>query len=130
MIIIIIIIIIIVIIIAQGAAFLSSVGDKGKKCIIFVLDEFDLFTSHKNQTLLYNLFDLSQSPVNPVTVIGVTCRLVSPNFMNYMQNWYTESSILLYVQSYPQPVMWYHQTNCCSGGFWPFSGCTNDLLHY
>ena len=55
---------------------LSLLGNKNKKCVIFILDEFDLFTQHKNQTLLYNLLDICQSPVNPVAVIGLTCRLV------------------------------------------------------
>lgn len=45
--------------------------------MIFILDEFDLFAHHKNQTLLYNLFDISQSAQNPIAVIGLTCRLVS-----------------------------------------------------
>jgi len=37
-------------------------GDKEKsKSIIFVLEEFDLFCTHHNQTLLYNLFNVAQS---------------------------------------------------------------------
>lgn len=37
-------------------------GDKKKsKPVIFILDEFELFCAHNNQTLLYNLFDVSQS---------------------------------------------------------------------
>lgn len=43
---------------------------------MFVLDEFDLFTHHKNQTLLYNLFDIAQAAHNPIAVIGLTCREV------------------------------------------------------
>ena len=31
------------------------------KTVVFVLEEFDLFCQHKNQTLLYNLFDVAQS---------------------------------------------------------------------
>uniref|UniRef100_A0A1B0GH13 Origin recognition complex subunit 4 n=1 Tax=Lutzomyia longipalpis TaxID=7200 RepID=A0A1B0GH13_LUTLO len=51
-------------------------GDrKESKSVIFILEEFDLFCSHHNQTLLYNLFDISQSPQVPVCVLGVTCRL-------------------------------------------------------
>lgn len=49
-------------------------GDKGRQSVIFVLDEFDLFTQHHNQHLLYNLFDLSQSKSTPIAVIGLTCR--------------------------------------------------------
>ncbi|CAG5131017.1 unnamed protein product [Candidula unifasciata] len=50
-------------------------GDQASKPIVFILDEFDLFAQHKNQTLLYNLFDVSQSAQTPICVIGVTCRL-------------------------------------------------------
>ncbi|XP_072021075.1 origin recognition complex subunit 4-like [Amphiura filiformis] len=50
-------------------------GDKETSPVLFILDEFDLFAHHKNQTLLYNLFDISQSAQTPVTVIGITCRL-------------------------------------------------------
>ncbi|XP_074652517.1 origin recognition complex subunit 4-like [Tubulanus polymorphus] len=50
-------------------------GNQGSKSIVFILDEFDLFTFHKNQTLLYNLFDVSQSAQTPICVIGLTCRL-------------------------------------------------------
>lgn len=55
-----------------------SIGDRTSSCpVIFILDEFDLFAHHKNQTLLYNLFDISQSAQTPIAVIGLTCRLVS-----------------------------------------------------
>ncbi|XP_023386042.1 origin recognition complex subunit 4 isoform X2 [Pteropus vampyrus] len=51
-------------------------GDRTSSCpVIFILDEFDLFAHHKNQTLLYNLFDISQSAQTPISVIGLTCRL-------------------------------------------------------
>lgn len=40
---------------------LKSADRKTSKSIIFILDEFDLFCQHKNQTLLYNLFDVCQS---------------------------------------------------------------------
>ncbi|NXT24112.1 ORC4 protein, partial [Syrrhaptes paradoxus] len=54
---------------------ISASGDRTSSCpILFILDEFDLFVHHKNQTLLYNLFDISQSAQTPVTVIGLTCR--------------------------------------------------------
>lgn len=49
-------------------------GDKECQSVLFVLDEFDLFTQHHNQHLLYNLFDLSQSKSTPIAVIGLTCR--------------------------------------------------------
>ncbi|NWY48151.1 ORC4 protein, partial [Sylvia atricapilla] len=63
---------------AENLAFLLEAlrrGNRSSSCpVLFVLDEFDLFVHHKNQTLLYNLFDISQSAQTPVTVIGLTCR--------------------------------------------------------
>uniref|UniRef100_H0VCN7 Origin recognition complex subunit 4 n=1 Tax=Cavia porcellus TaxID=10141 RepID=H0VCN7_CAVPO len=54
----------------------DKVFDRSSSCpVIFILDEFDLFAHHKNQTLLYNLFDISQSAQTPIAVIGLTCRL-------------------------------------------------------
>uniref|UniRef100_A0A1B6E7S1 Origin recognition complex subunit 4 n=1 Tax=Clastoptera arizonana TaxID=38151 RepID=A0A1B6E7S1_9HEMI len=50
-------------------------GDKEvSKPVIFVLDEFHLFCTHRNQTLLYNLFDAAQSSQAPICVIGLTSR--------------------------------------------------------
>ncbi|CDK29138.1 unnamed protein product [Kuraishia capsulata CBS 1993] len=45
--------------------------------IVFVIDEFDAFLADSKQTLLYNLFDLSQGAghsITPVSVIGVTTK--------------------------------------------------------
>jgi len=52
------------------------VGGEQSKSVVFVLDEFDLFAQHHNQTLLYNLFDVAQSAQAPICVIGLTTRLV------------------------------------------------------
>ncbi|XP_054979563.1 origin recognition complex subunit 4 isoform X3 [Sorex araneus] len=64
---------------AENLSFLLEALRKGKRTtscpVIFILDEFDLFAHHKNQTLLYNLFDVSQSAQTPIAVIGLTCRL-------------------------------------------------------
>ncbi|XP_062129814.1 origin recognition complex subunit 4 [Drosophila sulfurigaster albostrigata] len=63
---------------AENLAFLLQclkAGDKKSKSVVFVLEEFDLFCAHHNQTLLYNLFDVSQSAQAPICVLGVTCRL-------------------------------------------------------
>lgn len=64
---------------AENLAFLLEALKKGDRSssrpVLFVLDEFDLFVHHKNQTLLYNLFDVSQSAQAPVAVVGLTCRL-------------------------------------------------------
>ena len=40
------------------------------------MEEFDLFAQHKNQSLIYNLLDVSRNRQTPISVIGVTCRLV------------------------------------------------------
>lgn len=50
-------------------------GDQQSRPVVFVLDEFDRFTQHHNQTLLYNLFDISQTACTPIAVIGLTCHL-------------------------------------------------------
>ncbi|KAL1123639.1 hypothetical protein AAG570_002715, partial [Ranatra chinensis] len=52
-------------------------ADKTKtKPVIFVLDEFQLFCCHPNQTLLYNLFDIVQSQQSgAIFVVGITCRV-------------------------------------------------------
>nr|XP_057908234.1 origin recognition complex subunit 4 [Doryrhamphus excisus] len=64
---------------AENLAFLLEALKKGDRSstrpVLFVLDEFDLFAHHKNQTLLYNLLDVSQSAQAPVAVVGLTCRL-------------------------------------------------------
>ncbi|KAI4717612.1 hypothetical protein E4T48_06146 [Aureobasidium sp. EXF-10727] len=53
---------------------LGRPADQVTKSVIFVLDEFDLFTTHPRQTLLYNLFDIAQSRKAPIAVIGTTTR--------------------------------------------------------
>lgn len=64
---------------ADNLAFLLAClksGEKGvSKSVVFVLDEFDFFCFHHNQTLLYNLLDVSQSAQAPICVLGITCRL-------------------------------------------------------
>ncbi|KIW19840.1 hypothetical protein PV08_00415 [Exophiala spinifera] len=54
-------------------------GDNGDlkttKSIIFIMDEFDLFTTHPRQTLLYNLFDIAQAKKAPIAVIGCSTRM-------------------------------------------------------
>ncbi|PSN45324.1 Origin recognition complex subunit 4 [Blattella germanica] len=54
---------------------LKSGNKETSKSVIFVLEEFDLFCGHHNQTLLYNLFDVAQSAQAPICVVGLTCRL-------------------------------------------------------
>lgn len=48
---------------------------QASKSIVFILDEFDLFTTHPRQTLLYNLFDIAQSRKAPIAVVGCSSRM-------------------------------------------------------
>lgn len=63
---------------ADNLAFLldclKSGDKKHSKSVVFILEEFDLFCSHGNQTLIYNLFDVAQSAQAPICVIGLTRR--------------------------------------------------------
>jgi hypothetical protein len=43
--------------------------------VFVVLDHFEVFASRQRQTLLYNLFDVTQSAVFQLCVVGVTARL-------------------------------------------------------
>lgn len=44
--------------------------------LVFIIDEFERFTVHNRQTLLYNLFDLSTSNHTiPISVIGLTSKV-------------------------------------------------------
>lgn len=45
--------------------------------IIFVIDDFEKFTSSSKQTLLYNLFDLSQSSSVPICVAGMSTKITT-----------------------------------------------------
>lgn len=59
---------------AENLTFLLACLRSGQKAttksVIIILEEFDLFCNHHNQTLLYNLFDVSQSAQAPICVIG------------------------------------------------------------
>lgn len=63
---------------AENLSFLLQCLKEGDrehtKSVIFILEEFDLFCHHQNQTLLYNLFDVAQSAQAPICVLGITCR--------------------------------------------------------
>eukprot|EP00794_Sanderia_malayensis_P003653 gene3653-4170_t len=63
---------------ADNLAFILdsfSSGSKETRSVVVILDEFDLFAQHKNQSLIYNLLDVSRNRQTPISVIGVTCRL-------------------------------------------------------
>ncbi|PBP21040.1 PHD-finger domain-containing protein [Diplocarpon rosae] len=53
----------------------ESQPEQTAKSVIFILDEFDLFTTHPRQTLLYNLFDIAQARKAPIVVLGLTTRV-------------------------------------------------------
>lgn len=63
---------------ADNLAFLLDclkAGNRVKsKSVVYILEEFDLFCAHANQTLIYNLFDVAQSAQAPICVIGLTRR--------------------------------------------------------
>lgn len=52
-------------------------GDVTKMPLIFVIDEFEKFTTSTRQTLLYNLLDLSQNSDTPICVIGITTKMTT-----------------------------------------------------
>ncbi|KAF4552903.1 Origin recognition complex subunit 4-like protein [Elsinoe fawcettii] len=52
----------------------QNIDGRMAKSVIIILDEFDLFTHHPRQTLLYNLFDIAQSRKAPIAVLGLTTR--------------------------------------------------------
>eukprot|EP00095_Tigriopus_kingsejongensis_P012681 maker-scaffold22_size673200-snap-gene-3.26 protein:Tk12681 transcript:maker-scaffold22_size673200-snap-gene-3.26-mRNA-1 annotation:"origin recognition complex subunit 4" len=56
-------------------ASLKAGNQQSSKPVIFVLDQFDLFCEHHNQTLLYNLFDTAQSRAVPMIIVGLTPRI-------------------------------------------------------
>ena len=64
---------------AQHLEFLLASLRAGKsrtsRPIVFLLEDFELFCLHHNQTLLYNLFDIAQTKAAPIIVVGV-----SPHF--------------------------------------------------
>ncbi len=43
--------------------------------VFVILDHFEVFASRQRQTLLYNLFDITQSADFQLCVVGVTARL-------------------------------------------------------
>jgi len=45
------------------------------KSVVIVLNEFDLFSYHPRQTLLYNLFDIAQARKAPIAVLGLTTKV-------------------------------------------------------
>lgn len=70
-------------------------GDKTKS-VIFVLEEFQCFCSHKNQTLLYNLYNIAQSEQVSVCVIGVTTKFdITELFEKRVKSRFSHNKIIL-----------------------------------
>lgn len=68
--------------------------------LIFIIEEFDLFCAHHNQTLLYNLFDIAQSAQTPICVLGITSRLdVVELLEKRVKSRFSHRQIVLYPES-------------------------------
>jgi len=91
------------------------VGNHSNQSVVFVLEHFDLFTHHKNQTLLYNLFDAAQTGHTPIAVIGLTCRLVRRPTIGY--------TLLNYTPLFPSTNI----APCCHG-IWCCVWCNWEKL--
>lgn len=50
---------------------------KSSTPVVFIIDEIEMFTGSSKQTLLYNLFELSQSSKIPISVIGVGTKFTT-----------------------------------------------------
>jgi origin recognition complex subunit 4 len=50
-------------------------GNQSTKPLIFIMDEFDLFTKNKTQLLLYTLLNTIQTSSSPMCLVGVTVRI-------------------------------------------------------
>lgn len=50
---------------------------KSSTPVVFIIDEIEMFTASNKQTLLYNLFELSQSSKIPIGVIGVGTKFTT-----------------------------------------------------
>lgn len=59
---------------AANLSFLLSCLKSGQretsKSLLFIIEEFDMFCNHSNQTLLYNLLDMTHNSPIPICVIG------------------------------------------------------------
>lgn len=94
---------------AENLAFLldclKSGNNRKSKSIIFILDDFDLFCAHHNQTLLYNLFDVAQSAQAPICVVGLTYRLdVIELLEKRVKSRFSHRQVFLHPKS--DPMLW------------------------
>ncbi|KAL1953751.1 hypothetical protein VTO42DRAFT_2315 [Malbranchea cinnamomea] len=66
------------------------------KSVIIVLDEFDLFSHHPRQTLLYNLFDIAQARKAPLAVLGLTTKVdVTENLEKRVKSRFSHRHVFL-----------------------------------
>ncbi|DAA74933.1 TPA_exp: putative Origin recognition complex subunit Orc4 [Trichophyton benhamiae CBS 112371] len=66
------------------------------KSVVIVLDEFDLFSYHPRQTLLYNLFDIAQAKKAPVAVLGLTTKVeVTENLEKRVKSRFSHRRVFL-----------------------------------
>lgn len=94
---------------AENLAFLidclKAGNNRKSKSIIFILDDFDLFCAHHNQTLLYNLFDVAQSAQAPICVVGLTYRLdVIELLEKRVKSRFSHRQVFLHPKS--DPMVW------------------------
>ncbi|CAG8982252.1 hypothetical protein HYALB_00004486 [Hymenoscyphus albidus] len=84
----------------------ESSAEQTAKSVIFVLDEFDLFTTHARQTLLYNLFDIAQARKAPIAVLGLTTRIdVVESLEKRVKSRFSHRYVYLSLPRSP-PVFW------------------------
>lgn len=84
----------------------ESSTEQTAKSVIFVLDEFDLFTTHARQTLLYNLFDIAQARKAPIAVLGLTTRIdVVESLEKRVKSRFSHRYVYLSLPRSP-PVFW------------------------
>ena len=71
-------------------------GRAGNVPVFILLHDFDLFARRAKQTLLYNLFDITQSPKYQVCVIGTTTRLDATELLEKrLRSRFSQRQILL-----------------------------------
>lgn len=79
------------------------------KSVIIVLDEFDLFSHHPRQTLLYNLFDIAQARKAPLAVLGLTTKVdVTENLEKRVKSRFSHRYVFL-----PRPRTFAEFSNIC-----------------
>lgn len=85
------------------------------KSVIIILDEFDLFSYHPRQTLLYNLFDIAQARKAPVAVLGLTTKVdVTENLEKRVKSRFSHRYVFL-----PRPRTFADFSEICMAALTP-----------